>query len=115
MGPGSYNCQIGLNVGPPFESVEALMGGYVFAEVHLVAAHPAIQHALFPSKIWNGLASKRRMVFSGFEGAMADELVGESQGAFRTVIWNSGVISSNVFFHGCRPTIRQCPQTSSIE
>jgi hypothetical protein len=74
-GPGVLQLPNWIKVGPPFESVEALMRGYVFAEVHLVAAHPAIQHALFPSKIWNSLASKRRMVFSGFEGAMADELV----------------------------------------
>ena len=74
-GPGVLQLPKWVNVGPPFKSIEALMDGYMFAEIHLVAAHPDIQHALFPSKIWNSLASKRRIAFSGFEGAMADELV----------------------------------------
>ena len=43
-------------------------------EVHLIAAHPKIQHAIFPSKIWNSIAAGRRLICTGFEGEMADEL-----------------------------------------
>ncbi|OAI41375.1 hypothetical protein AYO41_01615 [Verrucomicrobia bacterium SCGC AG-212-E04] len=44
------------------------------AEIHLVAADPRFQHSLFPSKLWNALAAGRRVVATGFEGAMHDEL-----------------------------------------
>jgi len=43
-------------------------------EVHLVAANPKITQAIFPSKIWNSLAARRRLVCSGFAGEMAVEL-----------------------------------------
>ncbi|MGB8341787.1 MAG: hypothetical protein WCE51_09355, partial [Chthoniobacterales bacterium] len=43
-------------------------------EVHLIAAHPTIQHAIFPSKIWNSLAARRRLICTGFTGAMLEEL-----------------------------------------
>jgi hypothetical protein len=43
-------------------------------EVHLIAAHPKIQHAIFPSKIWNSIAARRRLVCTGFIGAMREEL-----------------------------------------
>ena len=43
-------------------------------EVHLVAANPKITQAIFPSKIWNSLAAKRRLVCTGFAGEMAEEL-----------------------------------------
>jgi len=42
--------------------------------VHLIAAHPKIQHAIFPSKIWNSIAAGRRLICTGFEGAMQREL-----------------------------------------
>ena len=44
------------------------------AETHLVAAHPRIQGAVFPSKLWNSLAAGRRILYSGFAGAMQAEL-----------------------------------------
>jgi hypothetical protein len=40
----------------------------------LIAAHPKIQHAIFPSKIWNSIAAGRRLVCTGFTGAMLEEL-----------------------------------------
>lgn len=43
-------------------------------EVHLIAAHPKIQRAVFPSKIWNSIALGRRLVCTGFAGEMSDEL-----------------------------------------
>ena len=43
-------------------------------EIHLVAAHPRITQATFPSKIWNSLAARRDLVCTGFAGEMAAEL-----------------------------------------
>jgi hypothetical protein len=58
----------------PVVDLTRLVKSYWEAEVHLVAADPRIQGALFPSKFWNSLATGRRIVSTGFEGAMADEL-----------------------------------------
>jgi hypothetical protein len=43
-------------------------------EVHLVAANPKITQAIFPSKIWNTFAAGRKLVCTGFAGAMLEEL-----------------------------------------
>ncbi len=43
-------------------------------DTHLVAGHPEIQHAVFPSKIWNSIALERKIVPTGFAGAMTQEL-----------------------------------------
>jgi colanic acid biosynthesis glycosyl transferase WcaI len=43
-------------------------------EIHLVAAHPKITEAIFPSKIWNSLAARRELICTGFAGAMTEEL-----------------------------------------
>ena len=43
-------------------------------EVHLIAAHPKITRAIFPSKVWNTLAAGRGLVCAGFAGEMAAEL-----------------------------------------
>lgn len=43
-------------------------------EVHLIAANPKITRAIFPSKIWNSLAAGRRLICTGFDGDMWDEL-----------------------------------------
>jgi hypothetical protein len=43
-------------------------------EVHLIAAHPNIRRAVFPSKIWNSIALGRRLVCTGFAGEMLTEL-----------------------------------------
>ena len=51
-------------------------------EVHLIAAHPNIQRAVFPSKIWNSIALGRRLICTGFAGEMADELEAALQAPF---------------------------------
>jgi len=43
-------------------------------EVHLVAANPKITQAIFPSKIWNTFAARRKLVCTGFAGPMIEEL-----------------------------------------
>jgi len=43
-------------------------------EVHLIAAHPNIQRAIFPSKIWNSIALGRKLICTGFAGEMLTEL-----------------------------------------
>ena len=43
-------------------------------EVHLIAADPRITQAVFPSKIWNSIAARRRLVCTGFAREMLHEL-----------------------------------------
>lgn len=43
-------------------------------EIHLIAGHPRIQRAIFPSKIWNSIALGRRIICTGFAGEMVTEL-----------------------------------------
>ena len=74
------------------------MDGYVFAEVHLVAAHPAIQHALFPSKIWKSLASKATNGFLGIQGCDGGRVGRRVSKLLSYSIWTSGVISSKASF-----------------
>lgn len=52
-------------------------------EVHLIAAHPKIQRAVFPSKIWNSIALERRLVCPGFSGEMLRELAAARVAPFR--------------------------------
>ncbi len=73
-GPGIAQLPGWIKSGPPYPDAAALRAGLLAAEVHLVAAHPQIRRALFPSKLWNSVASGRKMVFSGFAGEMAEEL-----------------------------------------
>lgn len=73
-GPNMPGLPAWLNVRPPFPDSDALRAALLRAEVHLVAAHPAYQEALFPSKIWNSLEAGRRVVGTGFAGVMAEEL-----------------------------------------
>jgi hypothetical protein len=42
--------------------------------VHLVAAHPHLPCAVFPSKFWNAHATGRRVRFSGLVGPMLAEV-----------------------------------------
>ena len=44
----------------PLRSAQALKEEMLRNEVHLVAAHPKITEAIFPSKIWNSIAARRR-------------------------------------------------------
>ena len=51
-------------------------------EVHLIAANPKITQAIFPSKIWNSIAARRRLVCTGFAGEMAIELEAAQRATF---------------------------------
>ncbi len=53
-------------------------------EVHVIAAHPKITQAIFPSKIWNSIALGRRLVCTGFAGEMATELDATKRAPFDT-------------------------------
>jgi hypothetical protein len=63
-----------LKVQPLHGDPEKLREDLQRHEVHVIAAHPKITQAIFPSKIWNSIAADRRLVCSGFSGEMADEL-----------------------------------------
>jgi hypothetical protein len=73
-GPGMARLPVWLACSPPLTSDDELRRSYLESETHLVAGHPAMTQAVFPSKIWNTIASKRRLVCTGFAGAMVDEL-----------------------------------------
>ncbi len=73
-GPGIAKLPSWVHREPLFEDLDDLIRSYWEAEVHLIAADPRIQTALFPSKIWNSLATGREVICTGFEGKMADEL-----------------------------------------
>jgi len=59
-----------------------LMNDLVRHEVHLVAAHPKITRAIFPSRIWNSIALGRRLICTGFSGEMEQELETAKQAPF---------------------------------
>lgn len=73
-GPGLQKLPQWIERGPVFPTAEALRAALLRAEVHLIAAHPRFQEALFPSKLWNSLSAGRRVVGSGFAGLMKQEL-----------------------------------------
>lgn len=73
-GPGFRRLPDWIECGPAFPDEAGLRAALLEAEVHLIAAHPDFQEALFPSKVWNSLEAGRRLVSSGFEGVMASEL-----------------------------------------
>ena len=73
-GPGVSQLPAWIDSGPAYPTVDELYRALERHERHLVAAHPDIRTAIFPSKIWNSLAVGRQIVPSGFEGEMAQEL-----------------------------------------
>jgi putative colanic acid biosynthesis glycosyltransferase WcaI len=73
-GPGVQRLPPWLKVQPLHTDPEKLQEDMVRHEIHLVAAHPRITQAIFPSKIWNSIAADRRLICTGFAGEMADEL-----------------------------------------
>lgn len=73
-GPGMKKLPSWIDAGPSYPTAEELQRALLRHEVHLVAAHPKIRTAIFPSKIWNSLAAGREVIGSGFEGEMAEEL-----------------------------------------
>lgn len=73
-GPGIEKMPDWIETRPPLRNEDELIRSYQLADVHIIAAHPDIQRAVFPSKVWNSLASGRRLLFAGFGGSMACEL-----------------------------------------
>jgi glycosyltransferase involved in cell wall biosynthesis len=81
-GPGVAQLPAWLDPKPLQPNPETLRQDLLGHEVHLIAAHPKIQHAIFPSKIWNSIALGRRLICTGFSGAMARELEAAQQSNF---------------------------------
>jgi hypothetical protein len=72
-GPGIARLPGWIRGGPPLKSPVDLVRAYWDAEVHLVAAHPALTRAVFPSKFWNARATGRTVLFSGLASEMEAE------------------------------------------
>jgi hypothetical protein len=73
-GRGASQLPSWLRVKPLHTDPESLKRDLLRHELHLVAGHPKIRRAIFPSKIWNSIAAGRRLVCTGFAGEMATEL-----------------------------------------
>ncbi len=73
-GPGMKGLPGWVRSEPPLTDPDALIRSYWEAEVHLVAGHPELPDAVFPSKVWNALAAGRRVLASGFAAPMLEEL-----------------------------------------
>ena len=73
-GPGMSSLPSWIRAEAALTDSQALARSYWEAEIHLVAAHPRITDAVFPSKIWNALLTGRPIRTSGFAGPMLDEL-----------------------------------------
>lgn len=82
-GPGIGRLPAWIETGPAFASEAELRAALVRHGLHLVAAHPEIRTAIFPSKIWNSLAAGREVIGTGFVGEMADELEATRRAPFR--------------------------------
>jgi hypothetical protein len=73
-GPGVPHLPAWLKAQPLHSNPTEVKDDLIRNEVHLVAAHPRITRAIFPSKIWNSIAAGRRLLCTGFTGEMASEL-----------------------------------------
>ena len=73
-GPGMKSLPEWVRRESPLTDPDALVRSYWEAEVHLVAGHPELPDAVFPSKVWNALAAGRPVLASGFSPPMLDEL-----------------------------------------
>jgi len=73
-GRGARQLPSWLLVQPLHGDPEKLKRDLLRHEVHLIAGHPKIRRAIFPSKIWNSIAAGRRLICTGFAGEMAIEL-----------------------------------------
>jgi glycosyltransferase involved in cell wall biosynthesis len=81
-GPGVRQLPAWLHVQPLHTDPEKLKNDLLLHEVHLVAGHPRIRRAIFPSKIWNSIAARRRLICTGFADEMADELEATQRASF---------------------------------
>lgn len=82
-GPKMADLPDWVDAAAPCADPAELIAAYERAEVHLIAGHPKLPGAVFPSKIWNSLAACRRIMTSGFVGAMSDELDRATRADFR--------------------------------
>ncbi|MBA2271539.1 MAG: hypothetical protein H0W20_13235 [Chthoniobacterales bacterium] len=73
-GRGVRHLPAWLNVQPLHKDPQKLREDLLRHETHIVAAHPKITRAVFPSKIWNSIAAGRKLVCTGFDGEMRQEL-----------------------------------------
>ena len=73
-GPGMASLPAWIRAQPPLADPRELVRSYWEAEVHLLAGHPDLPDAVFPSKAWNAVAAGRRLLASGFGGPMLEEL-----------------------------------------
>ena len=73
-GPGARFLPSWLKSRETLRGANELQDALLSHEVHLIAAHPKIQNAIFPSKIWNSLAAGAQLFPTGFEGEMLAEL-----------------------------------------
>jgi hypothetical protein len=94
-GPGMARLPEWIHAHAPFEDPEDLVRSYWAAEVHLVAGHPRLPDAVFPSKFWNARATARPVLASGFTGVMADELEAARTADFHSHLpcWTRFVVS----------------------
>lgn len=83
-GPGIRQLPEWIRVEEPFIEPQDCVDGYWNAEVHLVAGHPDLPDAVFPSKFWNAHATGRTVLASGFSGVMARELEEARRSDFRS-------------------------------
>ncbi len=83
-GPGVRQLPAWLQVQQLHTDPEKLKNDLLRHEVHLVAGHPRIRRAIFPSKIWNSIAAGRRLICTGFEGEMFDELEAAKHALFES-------------------------------
>jgi hypothetical protein len=72
-GPGLARLPEWIRARPALKKPSDLVRAYWDAEVHLVAGHPDLTKAVFPSKFWNARATGRTVLFSGLAGAMEKE------------------------------------------
>ena len=73
-----------LEVQPLHSDPNEMKADLLRHEVHLIAADPRITRAIFPSKIWNSIASRRRLICTGFAGEMVQELEESKRAPFRS-------------------------------
>jgi len=81
-GRGVCHLPAWLKARPLHSNPEELKKDLIHHEVHLVAAHPRITRAMFPSRIWNSIAAGRRLLCTGFIREMATELEAAKRAPF---------------------------------
>lgn len=85
-GPGIKQLPSWIKIAPPWKDVDELRRLYWEAEVHLIAGHPKIGRAIFPSKIYNCLATGRKIICTGFSEKMSEEFETVKRLDYRTFL-----------------------------